>query len=225
MIRGVGAVPIVAPTLRRGTQGTDSCRCGDGRCYPGTSDPDLPQRSDARRHHLRKPAISIVGDLSLLMPTDAIPSRAQTTLALLRGALVVILTFGLVGVLAELFLLEHTEEAWQRLPVFMLIASLVILAWHAVDRGPLSVQVLRVVMALFIITGVIGVGLHLKGNLDFELEMQPSASGFGLFWETLRGATPTLAPGTMVLLGLIGLAYTFRHPALRQRDATRSTPG
>ena len=33
--------------------------------------------------------------------------------------------------------------------------------------------------------------------------------------ERLTGATPALAPGAMVQLGLIGLAYTFRHPALR----------
>ena len=30
----------------------------------------------------------------------------------------------------------------------------------------------------------------------------------------LRGATPALAPGAMVQLGLLGLAFTFRHPVL-----------
>ena len=30
----------------------------------------------------------------------------------------------------------------------------------------------------------------------------------------VSGATPTLAPGAMVELGLLGLAYTYRHPAL-----------
>ena len=142
--------------------------------------------------------------------------RAQTTLGLLRGGLLIILLVGLVGVLIELFLLEHTDEAWQRLPIFMIIASLVVLAWHALDRGALSVRFLQVVMWLFVLTGVIGVALHFKGNMEFELEMQPSARGAGLLWTTLKGATPTLAPGTMVQLGLIGLAYCFRHPALRR---------
>jgi hypothetical protein len=35
------------------------------------------------------------------------------------------------------------------------------------------------------------------------------------------GATPLLAPGIMLQLGLVGLLFTFRHPALaRPGDAT-----
>ena len=142
---------------------------------------------------------------------------APATLAILRGALLVILILGLAGVLAELILLEHTEEAWQRLPIFMIIASLIVLAWHAVDRSAVPVRALQLTMILFTLTGALGVALHLKGNLDFELDMQPSLSGMTLLWQTLKGATPTLAPGTMVQLGLIGLAYTYHHPALRHR--------
>jgi len=148
---------------------------------------------------------------------DATPTRGEATLAILRGVLLAILTVGLAGMLVELVLLEHTEEAWQRLPIFMLTASLIILAWHALTRDALSVRAVQTVMALFILTGVIGVALHFKGNVEFELETQPSASGSGLLWATLTGATPTLAPGAMVQLGLLGLAYAFRHPALRQR--------
>ena len=146
-------------------------------------------------------------------------SAAAATLAILRGALLVILAIGLVGVLAELILLEHTEETWQRLPIFMLMASLIVLGWHAFDRGPMPVRAIQGVMLLFVITGAIGVVLHFKGNVEFELDMQPTLSGTTLLWQTLRGATPTLAPGTMVQLGLIGLAYTFHHPALRTRKA------
>ncbi len=39
-------------------------------------------------------------------------------------------------------------------------------------------------------------------------------SGFELAWEALKGATPSLAPGTMMLLGMLGLIYTFRHPTV-----------
>jgi hypothetical protein len=45
--------------------------------------------------------------------------------------------------------------------------------------------------------------------------MSPDVTGWPLFWEAIRGATPALAPGAMVQLGLIGLAFTIRHPALR----------
>ena len=153
---------------------------------------------------------------------DAGSPSARATLAILRGILLAILIVGLVGMLTELFFLEHTEDGWQRLPIFMLLASLIILAWHALDRSAFSVRVLQSAMSLFVLTGMIGVALHLKGNIEFELEMQPSGRGVGLLWATLRGATPTLAPGAMVQLGLIGLAYTYRHPAFRPHNG--STP-
>jgi hypothetical protein len=59
------------------------------------------------------------------------------------------------------------------------------------------------------------VGLHYHGNEEFELEMYPSLSGMQLVSETLTGATPVLAPGSMALLGVVGLASTYRHPVLR----------
>jgi hypothetical protein len=39
-------------------------------------------------------------------------------------------------------------------------------------------------------------------------------AGWELFKEAMTGATPALAPGAMVQLGLIGLAWSYRHPAL-----------
>ena len=62
-------------------------------------------------------------------------TRERTTLAVIRGGLVILLVLGLVGLLAELLLLEHIEDPWQRLPIFLIIASLIILGWHAADRG------------------------------------------------------------------------------------------
>ena len=45
------------------------------------------------------------------------------------------------------------------------------------------------------------------------LEM-PTLAGKEMVAEMLTGAFPALAPGTMALLGLIGLLLTWRHPAL-----------
>jgi hypothetical protein len=69
-------------------------------------------------------------------------------------------------------------------------------------------------MVLFVASGVVGVVLHYQGNQAFELEMSPSRAGLSLITKTLTGATPVLAPGSMALLGLVGLAFTYRHPAL-----------
>jgi hypothetical protein len=38
-------------------------------------------------------------------------------------------------------------------------------------------------------------------------------SGLELIRKVASGATPVLAPGTMSLLGVVGLLHTFRHPA------------
>jgi hypothetical protein len=152
-------------------------------------------------------------------------TRERTTLALIRGGLVILLVLGLVGLLAELLLLDHIEDPWQRLPIFLIIASLIILGWHAADRGSLGIRFLQGSMILIVVTGVLGLMLHFKGNIAFELEMQPSAIGWPLIWAALKGATPTLAPGAMVQLGLIGLAYTYRHPALRAAGEDGALPG
>jgi hypothetical protein len=42
-----------------------------------------------------------------------------------------------------------------------------------------------------------------------------------LISKTLTGATPVLAPGSMSLLGLIGLAFTYGHPGLRSPEEKR----
>jgi hypothetical protein len=44
--------------------------------------------------------------------------------------------------------------------------------------------------------------------------MSPSRAGLSLMASRRDGATPVLAPGTMSLLGIVGLAFTYRHPAI-----------
>jgi hypothetical protein len=57
--------------------------------------------------------------------------------------------------------------------------------------------------------------LHFQVNMEFQLEMDPALAGMALFRTAiLAKSPPALAPGAMIQLGLIGLAYTFRHPAL-----------
>ena len=67
-------------------------------------------------------------------------------------------------------------------------------------------------MALFLVSGLIGMGLHQNANAEFELRDGPVARRHAAVQESLSGATPALAPGTMIQLGLIGLVYTYRHP-------------
>jgi hypothetical protein len=54
----------------------------------------------------------------------------------------------------------------------------------------------------------VGLVLHYLGNVEFEKERDATLRGLPLLWASLTGATPALAPGAMILLGLIGYALT-----------------
>jgi hypothetical protein len=145
--------------------------------------------------------------------------------SVLRKLLLVTLIVSLVGTLVELLLLEHFDDAWQWTPIVLLTASLVTLGWHGLERGATSLNVLRGLMVLCMVSGLVGLLLHYKGNVEFELEMYPDLSGWKLFKDAMMGATPALAPGAMMQLGLVGLAWTFRHPAFTPATEAQSLEG
>ena len=132
----------------------------------------------------------------------------------LRTSLLVLIVFGEVGAGAELFLLGHTEEFWQLAPIVLLGLGVVTGVLVLVRSRRATLRMHQVLMALFMIAGPIGLFQHYSANAEFELEMYPSMGGLELIWESLTGATPALAPGMMMYLGLLGLAYSYRHPAL-----------
>ena len=134
-----------------------------------------------------------------------------------------ILTIGVLGTGIELLLLKHTEDWWQWAPIVMLAAALMVTVAVALAPVTAAVRALQALMLLFLITGVVGTWLHYRGNVEWELERMASLGGMELFRAAIMGATPTLAPGTMVQLGLIGLLYTYRHPALQRHSPQSST--
>jgi hypothetical protein len=145
---------------------------------------------------------------------------SENTLSIVRRILLLALVLGNAGLGVELLLLEHFENVWQTVPLVLIGCALVVLAWHAVDRRAAPVRTLQLLMVLFLAAGGIGMALHYQGNVEFELEMYPSRSGFELFRESMMGATPALAPGTMIQLALVGLAYAYRHPRLTRHDGS-----
>ena len=139
---------------------------------------------------------------------------ATITTERIRSLLLLLVLLGAVGLLLELVLLEHYESPWQWAPLVVLAATMAtaVAAWRA--PGPRTLGAFRAVMMVCLAAGLVGFILHFKGNLEFALERDPDLSGFALVWKCLRGATPALAPGAMAQLGLLGLVYTYRHPAL-----------
>lgn len=134
----------------------------------------------------------------------------------IRRLLMATLLFGIVGVTADLLLLEHIESATQLIPLVLLALSLVLLITHGIVRRPGSVRILQVMMMLFIACGALGVYLHIEGNAEFQLEIDPDLTQAELVWKALRAKSPpALAPMAFVQLGLIGMAWSCRHPRLR----------
>jgi hypothetical protein len=128
-----------------------------------------------------------------------------------------IFLLGLAGTGVELLFLNHTKGFSQLIPLVLLVMSLLVLAWHALERKSSSLRAFQITMLLLVVAGIVGTGLHYKANQEFELEGNPSAKGMPLLSKALTGAAPALAPGAMIQLGLLGLVYTFRHPALEQQ--------
>lgn len=140
----------------------------------------------------------------------------------IRKLLLAVIHLGIVGLLAELLLLGHTESTFQWVPIVSLGLGLAAALAVALRPGPGVVRAFRGVMGLFLLAGAVGVYLHLDGNYEWALERSSSLAGWELFVEAITGATPVLAPGALAQLGLLGLVLTFRHPAL---GPGRSAPG
>ncbi len=139
----------------------------------------------------------------------------------LRAMLLGLFLLASLGTGVELLLLEHFEEWEQWLPLVLLGLGLVSGAAAGVWPGRRSLAALRAVMVTYAVSGGVGLYLHYAGNRAFELEMEPALAGLELVWAALTGATPALAPATMVWLAALGLLFSFRHPAL---ESTASEP-
>jgi len=139
-------------------------------------------------------------------------SSEAATLSTMRTILLWALVIGSGGTMAELLLIGHHESAAQYVPLVLLAAGALAGLSQFFAPSAWVLRSLQLLMFLFLGSGILGVGLHYQGNEEFELEMYPSLSGVALVSGTLTGATPVLAPGAMSLLGVVGLAFTYRHP-------------
>lgn len=118
------------------------------------------------------------------------------------------LVMGMVGTGTELLLIGHVEAWAQLVPVALLALGLLVLLWQVVTPRETPLQVFQVTMVLFMAAGLLGLVFHYQGARAFQLEVDPSLKGSALFWKTVRAqAPPALAPGSMIGLGIVGLAY------------------
>jgi hypothetical protein len=142
--------------------------------------------------------------------SSASAPREPLVARLLRRAVLAILLFSTVGSLMELWLLGHYEDAWQFIPLGLLLLTLVVTTAYLLRPSEARRRVFVASMCIVAASGGVGYWLHYRGNVEFELEMYPERAGLELFRESMTGATPVLAPGTMTVIGLLGLAATWR---------------
>ena len=132
-----------------------------------------------------------------------------------RRILLTILLLGIAGISLELWLMAHTEDFYQLIPLWLAGMAIVASLLVVLRPSPGTIRLFQAVMVLFLLSGVVGMALHFQVNMEFQLEMDPALAGMALVRTAiLAKSPPALAPGAMIQLGLIGLAYTFRHPAL-----------
>ena len=143
-------------------------------------------------------------------PTKGEPAVLRTV----RTVLLAIVAFGVVGMGVELTLLGHFEEPVQGAPLIVLAGCLAVTTWQFLGTTATSIRAMQVLMALLIVTAFAGVGYHFLGNLEFKRELYPELAGLDLFVESVTGVTPVFAPGSMLLLGFVGLTAAYRHPCL-----------
>jgi hypothetical protein len=147
-------------------------------------------------------------------------SSGDSSMALRRW-LLALLVFGLTATTVDLYLLAHYEDSKQLIPFVVLAGSLTGIAWHVASGTAASLRVLQLTMLLLVIAGGVGVVLHFRGTMEFQLEIDPSMSGFALFNKVMHAkAPPAMAPGAMTQFGLLGLLYSYRHPVLAYRQPT-----
>ena len=114
----------------------------------------------------------------------------------------------------ELVFAEHYKDAVQLIPFAMILLTLLATAFVYRAPGAKMVRLFRWLMLALFVTSLVGVFFHLRGNLEVVREIHPEAAGWSLVWGALTGAAPALAPGLLAQVGLLGLIYTYNHPAL-----------
>jgi hypothetical protein len=141
----------------------------------------------------------------------------------LRRGVVLVAAVGIAGLFAELLVERH----WGTLPRYIPWIALAALAWSVwrLWRGPTprEIRAARVIAAASSLAGLVGVALHINENYGAG----PLDQTYSLVWDTMSeparwwaafskslGPAPTFAPAALVLLALLVIVATQRHPAL-----------
>jgi hypothetical protein len=142
-------------------------------------------------------------------------SAEPVALGVVRRGLLGLLTLGTIGMLVELWLVEHFDDANQVIPVTIGTIGLVSIVGVLARPNAFTVRALQFVMLCYAGAGIIGISMHYQSNVIAQHGANPALTGAPLFWQVVRSpAPPALSPGILVQLALLGLLSTYRHPVL-----------
>ena len=131
-------------------------------------------------------------------------------LVIIRRVILAVLLLGMSGLLAELALIAHYEDVTQWIPIALLAVGLLVVVADLLLARSWTQLLIQLTMVLVVAAGVLGVYFHFQGSREFQLEMDPQMRGTTLMWHVLRAKSPpTLAPGSMIQLGVLGLGYAY----------------
>ena len=135
---------------------------------------------------------------------------AEIVLKKLRVFLQVFSVFIFSGALVELFFLGHTREKLQFMP-FILITLGIILALAILIKPSMKMaKVLRLGMWFVLIGGVVGMGVHIAGNLE---QLREPFTLWQILKQGFAGGNPFLAPGILSMAAALSLASVYKYQA------------
>ena len=134
----------------------------------------------------------------------------RRTLSRVLAMLAVVLLLTIAGTALELVLVAHDEADEQVIPFYVLGVTAAGLVVYLISPREMLRRLVQVSMLACIGTGIWGLVLHYDSNVEFKREMNPDLEGWTLTWEALHAKSPpSLAPGAMALIGVLGLVYAY----------------
>jgi hypothetical protein len=143
------------------------------------------------------------------------PSLEHPSAQTLRRFALALSFLGVVTTPIELALMHHYKDKDQIMPfVFLGLAAIGVgAAWFRPNARVL--RGVRVLMILVVLGSGIGMMEHLKANYR-----DATRGGGNPNWieDVFGGFAPLLAPGILAQVGLLGLAFTYKHPAFDLKE-------
>lgn len=130
----------------------------------------------------------------------------------LRAFLLGFCIFIFAGTIIELWAIDHTQEALQYFPFILCALGIILAALMLIMPTQFTISLLRVGMWIIFVGGIIGMAVHVAGNLDSVGQYNQGTDLLQIIKMGLSGGNPFLAPGIISMAAVMALAGAYKHP-------------